>query len=70
MCNASVARSVASKAIKGSETGLCSLRAPPSIPRSNSRPPTAAKDTHNSSIQASVGSLSLSLVIYLMLRPT
>jgi hypothetical protein len=53
----------ASKAIKGYETGLRSLRTPPSIPRSNSGPPTAAKDTHNSSIQASVGSsLSLSLV--------
>ena len=53
----------ASKAIKGSETGLRYLRTPPSIPRSNSGPPTAAKVTHNSSIQASVGSsLSLSLV--------
>src|SRR5829696_1828192 len=37
----------ASKAIRGSETGVRSLRRPPSIPSSNSNPPTAAKDTYS-----------------------
>jgi hypothetical protein len=35
------------RAIRGSETGVRSLRRPPSRPSNRSNPPTAAKDTYN-----------------------